>query len=198
MKEEKKIGTPLGACYFILSVQVLLSWAIYQGIFTADVYLLYGLFSLVAFIIYIGGGVIMLMRNEDYFGGLFILFGALFGGMYGLAYIAYFFAGIFGWALDATILGIPMFLSGIVIIPSLLEFRYGGWFEFTIWILMVIWLITGGIEYFVGGQILFTVNKYLALISGLGVTYFTISEFMIEVGLKPLPMGKPLFKYPEQ
>ncbi len=197
METENKIGTPLGACYFVFSLQVLWVWAIYQGIFKADTYLLYGLASLVAMVIYIRGGEIMLKRNEEYMGNLFILFGGIFGGFYGLSYIAYFFAGVKGWELEYAFLAIPLILSGIVILPSLLEFRYGGWFEFVIWMLIDVWLITSGAELFAGGYVLYLVNKYLSLVCGLGLAYFTISELGRELGKAPLPMGKPMFKYPE-
>ena len=202
MNEENKvsIGNPSGFLLYVFAMQVFLYCGIVWGLFSGDTYLLYGVVSLVCFPIYVIGGIMLCKRNgpyEAYIGNLYIMFGTLFAGIMGVAYVAYFLDGIFGWGLEPTFLGVPMIVGGVVLIPAMIPYRFAPWVEFTVWSIVVIWIVTGGIGFYMGGYFLFVVNMWLALISGIGVTYLCMNEFLKMVGTKGLPMGKPIFKFPE-
>ena len=160
-------------------------------------FIFHGLVSLTCFPLYVIGGILLCKRGEAYMGNLYMLFGALFGGMMGLVYIAYFFDGIFGWGLEYAFLGIPTLLAAIVFSPSLILYRFAPSFEFATWVIVTFWLFISGVESFAGGYSLFVINKWCALISGLCVSYLCAHELLRLAGSSGLPMGKPLFHLPK-
>lgn len=198
MQEEKQpYSNPTPFLLYIFTAQTLVFWGIYQGLFTGDTTLLYGLISLACFPVYVIGGLMLCRNGDGYSGSLYILFGTLFGGMYGLGNLAYFLGGLFGWNLDYTILGVPMLLSFLVVIPTMVPYRFAPWTEFVAWSVVMLWLLCCSLEYFIGGTLLFTLNKWLSLASGVLLAYQCAHTFLLACGAKGLPVGKPLFRYPE-
>lgn len=195
MEDQNKIaiGNPSSALLFMFSAEVFITWGIYQNIFEGDVYLVYGIILLASFPMYILGGYMLAKRNEDFLANLYFIFGVLFGGMMGMSYIALFFGYQFGLNLSENMLSIPLIIGGIGALITMIPYRFASWVPFLTWSIACIWLITSGIEIY-GIHSLFTVNKYLGFLVGIGVAYLMVHELLLTLGVKGLPQGAPIFK----
>lgn len=195
--ENKKTYAPLSFLYFIFAMQVLLQWAIFQGLFAGDTNLLNGLTGLICFPIYILGAKMLSDSGDHYSANTFIIYGTLFGGVFGVCGIASYFDARLALGLDPTFMAIPMLVSGVIILPSLPTTLYLPWTECLTWVLVTLWILLGGLTYYIYSYWLFALNTYLALIVGLLVLYMGASELLKSLGMPGLPAGKPLRKLPE-
>jgi hypothetical protein len=192
--DSKTTINPSACLCWIFASEVLVLAAIYFGLLEGDTYLLYGLLMLGVSPGYFVGSKMLAADGQDYLANLWLLFGCLFGTIFGLCYIAYFFAGVNGWDLNGTILGIPTFLSGVFLIFSMVPSRfYTSKVEFLLWTITAIWLMTLGLEYFIGGDLLYQFNAVCAIVVGVGASYVGIHELLKTCG-SGLPVGKPFFK----
>ncbi|MEG0377540.1 MAG: hypothetical protein RR614_03585 [Eubacterium sp.] len=189
----KQTATPMSALLFMFSTSCFILWGLYQGIFSGEIRLLYGLIALAMYPVYMIGGIWLLRKNESYSANLFFIFGVLFTGMMAFSNIAMFFSDQFGWGYDRSILAIPLLISGIGVTPSMIPYRFAPAIPFLTWSIACIWLMTSALE-MLGVPALMLVNQILAFVVGAGVLYMMIDELLKSIGEKGLPLGKPLFK----
>lgn len=192
MNRENQMADPGGAMMFCFSMLVIMIWGIYQGLFTKDVYLLFGCIMLCVFPIYIIGAVIYAKRGDAFMSNIYFIFGLLFCGITGACYIALFFGHVNGWELDAAILGLPMIWGGLSILPMVIPMKRGPYVPFIVYSLCIIWLFTYGLECFgIGIPMLYTINKWFSLVVGLGTAYMFLSDISLASGGRAFPMGMP-------
>ena len=199
MMEQKKYN-PTGFIAFIFSTQMLLSWFSMQGIFIGDSTLFNGLYSLVCFPLYLIAAKAYAESGDHFSANLYNLFGGVFGGGLGVIYVAQFFDGRFGFGLEMNFVGTLTLLGAIVLLPLMLPSLYLPWTEFATWFLLDIWMFMMGIMGFVGesaGYTLYSISLPILLIVGALLMYMSVSELLKSCGMKGLPVGRPLMKFPE-
>ena len=193
MEENKKtfLSNPGGWLSFIFGMSVLVTWATFQGLFQREVYLLSGCMMLATFPLYIVGAGVYAKIGEALISSMYYIFGTLFGGIFGLSYIALFFGYLKEWNLDETVLALPMIIGGIFILPSVMSLRHYAIVPFITYLIVAIWLIVGGLSMFgIGGYFLYLINTYCALVVGVLVIYLGMGEVQASAGLKEFPIGK--------
>ena len=140
--------------------------------------------------VYLIGAFIYYKRNDAYMGNCYFIFGSLFGGIFGLIYIALHFGFLFGWDMNISILAIPMFWGSLAVFALLKPMLKGPVIPLVVYGIAAIWLFTYGLELLsVGSLIIFTVNKYLSLIVGVGTAYLFVNDLLLSAGDRGLPMG---------
>ena len=160
---------PGGALLFIFSMEVISFWATYLGSFGEGTYLILGCLMLAVYPVYLIGAVLYYKRDDAYMGNCYLIFGSLFGGIFGLVYIALHFGMLFNWNMNISILALPMFWGSLAVFAM---------------------LKTYGLELLaVGMPFIYTIDQWLSLIVGIGTAYLFINDLLVSGGSKGLPMG---------
>lgn len=191
--DENRVSVPAdpgGAMLFVFSMEVISFWAVYLDVFSEGTYLVLGCLMLAVYPVYLIGAFIYYKRNDAYMGNCYFIFGSLFGGIFGLIYIALHFGFLFGWDMNISILAIPMFWGSLAVFALLKPMFKGPVIPLVVYGIAAIWLFTYGLELLsVGSLIIFTVNKYLSLIVGVGTAYLFVNDLLLSAGDRGLPMG---------
>ena len=181
---------PGGALLFIFSMEVISFWATYLGSFGEGTYLILGCLMLAVYPVYLIGAVLYYKRDDAYMGNCYLIFGSLFGGIFGLVYIALHFGMLFNWNMNISILSLPMFWGSLAVFAMLKPMLGGPALPLFIYTVAAVWLMTYGLELLaVGMPFIYTIDQWLSLIVGIGTAYLFINDLLVSGGSKGLPMG---------
>lgn len=192
LEKETYFSDPTSFLLYVFTAQTLIYWAICQGFFSGDTTLLYAMIKLACFPAYLVGGIMYFRNGNGFMGAQYILFGTLFSGFFGLCDLGLYICNLHGIQLGYSIMGIPELLSFFVIAPTMLACRFSPWSELLTWSLVMVWLLCNSLVFFFDGNLLIQLDKWLALICGILLTYQCAHAFLLISGHKGLPVGKPL------
>ena len=195
MENDKKIGfNPTAGGIFFFAGNCLIFFCILKGLFPGDARLIAGICALTGLPFFILAAKEHGSQGNSYLANIFILFGGLFCGEFALNYLLGYFGSIYGWTFDSTVLVVPLLISAVLMLPTMIPGRFLPVVPFLIWLFIYCWLPIIALLYILPNSLfLYYLNIWMALISGCGATYLALVEMMSTVGVK-MPQGKPLFK----
>lgn len=191
---------PTGYASFVFAAELIMCWFMFNGIFTGDSYLYFGLVCIVCFPVYFQAGKDYMAMGDVFNASLYYIFGTLFGGGMGLCYVAQFLDGIFNWGLEYNFLSTLVLISSIYLIPLVLMGVYTPWSEFLTWLLVDVMMLTWGLTGYVGefwSGVCFMICVWLCLITGIMLLYMSLVAIFKSMGIN-LPVGKPILQYQQK
>ncbi len=192
-------GDPTPVLTTIFATLCYCFWANTMGFFTDGAVLAIGVLQLAVFASYTIGGVILLRNGNSFGGNTFMIFATVFGGIGGATHVVMTMVGERGIAFCYQICGVAFIVAGVYLLCMLPPLRYAAKTDFLAF-------LTGGIGVLAYGltgaglapAALNYVGAWALLIDGLVGFYSVISAMIGFAGGKPLPLGKPFFKKPEE
>jgi uncharacterized protein len=190
-----KIADAGPAGWIAYSIATWIAWAFLVGFVTPKALLYMAAISLACTIPYLGAAITQLKLGNVAGGVTWLYFGGFFAFCSSLNYFIGYFAPIYGWELDARILGFEWAILGLTLIfttPIFLKFAPAAASISVIGAdigIAALALIYWGI----GGAAMAQISGWGFFVAGLLGTVMTIGGILDGAGMK-FPMGKPLMK----
>jgi uncharacterized protein len=175
------------------SIATWMAWAFLVGYVNQNALLYMSCISLACTIPYMGAAITQLKLGNLAGGVTWLYFGAFFAFGSALNYFVSFFAPIYGWELDARILGYFWAILGLTLIfttPIFLKYASAAASISVIGAdigIAALALIYWGI----GGAMMLQISGWSFFVAGFFGIVMTIGEILAGAGMK-FPMGKPL------
>jgi hypothetical protein len=166
----------------------------YLGMFSGDMYLIFGLVMLVTLPLWVKGANLYYQSGNTFMGHFYMVFGIMFAGIIAVCYIALYLSHVFpALVMDERVMGIFYLVAGVFLIPTVPSYLYLDKVNLITWSGCTIWLFAGGIFYFYyTSVILYWINVVCCVLVAIGVTYMMVNEAYQMCYGRSLPMGKPL------
>lgn len=194
MKEEQQWAHAMPTLYLIFSIFSAMFWALMTGFVKPEAALLCSVIQIAVYPSYLVGATILLKNKDGFSGNVFFYFCAFFSSVSGATGIVTYFANLYGWPIDASIMGIVWLWIGIMLGFSLPGSKGEPWIFFVISLLTVVGLLSMGLTTL--GILPASITKptgwLFGVISLMGL-YVAVAQHVEFAGLK-FPLGKSLFK----
>lgn len=194
VSSNESLGDASPTILFLFTMLTMMFLGLGAGFISGEAVLLLGCIQLGIFPVYLVAGKNSINKNESLSGNCFMIFAALFGGAGGLCNIAAYFAGVFGWPIDGSIMGIVWIWSGVMLLPVVLSMLKGPSLPVIVFAFGGIMLVLFGIEtlgYY--SDVINMLVLVMQAIVAIGGFYVCIAFLFGQAGIS-LPLGKPLVK----
>ncbi|MEM3853658.1 MAG: hypothetical protein QW606_05060 [Conexivisphaerales archaeon] len=195
MNNEVKIADAGPGGWIAYSIATWIAWAALCGFVSSNALIFMACISLACTIPYLGAAITQLKLGNVAGGVTWLYFGSFFAFCSALTYAVNYFAGIYGWELDARILGYEWaVLALILILTTPIFLKYAPAAAAISVIAADVGLATLALIYWgVNSKIILQLSGWSFFIAGLFGIVMAVGGILGGAGLK-FPMGKTLLK----
>lgn len=196
--ENRKWASAQPTMTMMFSVMCMIYWAWMIGILKPEAQLFIGIIQLALYPSYIIAAIIELKGGDGLSGNVYYYFATFFGAASGAVNIVSYFAGIFGWPVDPSVMGFIWIWIGVMLAGILPAYRKYGWIFFTLCAfaaisLLVLALVAFGIGPAAFMPILNQISAWCLFLVGIEGLYLALAAHLETADIK-IPTGKSLFK----
>lgn len=195
MSSDVKIADAGPGGWIAYSIATWIAWAALCGFVSSKALLFMACISLACTIPYLGAAITQLKLGNVAGGVTWLYFGSFFAFCSALTYAVNYFAGIYGWELDARILGYEWaVLALILILTTPIFLKYAPAAAAISVMAADVGLATLALIYWgINSTIILQLSGWSFFIAGLFGIVMAVGGILGGAGMK-FPMGKPLLK----
>ena len=193
-EKTQKWAEPNATMCLIFAVFAGCFWAMMTGQVKPEASLIVGVIQISVLPSYLVLSTILLKNNDGLNGNLFSYFCVFFSAVGGATSLVSYFANIYGWPIDASILGLVWLYIGLMVGFALPAFKTAPWSFFVLLVLTAVGLVLMGLITIglLPASLTNLTGWIFGLCSMMGL-YFAITMHVSFAGVT-YPLGKPFFK----